>query len=264
VFKKSGKPAGITWVGQTHNGRKYTTNEDFYILPEPDERYGVTAEAVRERGHLFVLCDGMGGARSGEVASELTAGWMVREFYTGEWTGSDILSVLAGATLSINTRIFDLAAKYDQYSGMGTTLVAAHVAGGGLSLCTVGDSRAYLFRDGRLVQLTDDHSEVWSLYASNIISKEDMRTHPRKHVLTRAIGITDTLRPDELFLSDEKLNPGDLVLLCSDGLSDMVGDDPVRSILSARKSLQDKADALVAAANDNGGKDNITVILVSI
>ncbi|KXB09156.1 hypothetical protein AKJ60_00825, partial [candidate division MSBL1 archaeon SCGC-AAA385M11] len=174
-------------------------------MPEPFEKYGITAEAIHKKGALFILTDGMGGAQAGEVASELAAGWTAAGFYE-QMDSSDVPDeVLTRVISEINARLFELAASYDQYQGMGTTIVVFHVQDRFLTVCSVGDSRAYLFRKGKLVQLTEDQSEAWEIYKAGGISKEEIGQHPRSHILKKALGTEKGLGRDEIFTYKDKL-----------------------------------------------------------
>ena len=247
----------MKYAAATDIGKKCDHNEDFYILPEPNEKYDIMA-IDRKRGKLFILCDGIGGSRAGEVASELAASWTFREFY-GNSTQQD----LAGIIVDVNRRLFDLSSKWEQYRGMGTTMVTALFRKGTLNICSVGDSRAYRFRERELYQITEDQSEVWNLYKIGEITKDEIRSHPRNTIVTEALGTKKDLTVDTINKYKENINKGDLFLLSSDGLTDMVCESDIKRILEGNLSLGNKAKALVDMANNNGGKDNITVILIN-
>jgi len=243
-------------------GKKYTHNEDSFFLPEENATWEVTREKIETSGRLYLLCDGMGGGKAGEVASSLAAGWIARDFYAEPLKGREPTERLAALACETNAKLHALAQTHDAYDGMGTTLVAAHVRDGALSLVSLGDSRAYLFRDGDLRQLTEDHSEIWPLYKNGSLTKEELRTHPRSNVLSKALVVTEAITADDLFIATETLQDGDVLLLCSDGLTDMVPEEEIRGLMAKKKKLAWKAEQLVAAANQHGGRDNITVVLV--
>src|SRR5919201_3647498 len=225
----------------TDTGKKRRRNEDAYVAGPP----------------LFAIADGMGGAQAGELASSLAAG-AVRG---GEGIGSGESRVVE-LIQEANRRVYQRSSEDAAVSGMGTTMTVALVEDGVVSFGHVGDSRAYLIRDGRLEQLTEDHSLVAELVRSGKLSPEEAETHPQRSVVTRALG-TDPDVDVDTFLVEAK--PGDLFLLCSDGLTSMVDDDTiVAEIQRNRENLRTAAKALVRAANRGGGEDNITVVFFEI
>lgn len=249
-------------TARSDTGKKYTHNEDSFLLPEANPTWEITETQINDSGRLYLLCDGMGGGKAGEVASSLAAGWIARDFYAEPLDGRKPTERLAALACETNAKLHALAKIHGAYEGMGTTLVAAHVRDGALSLVSIGDTRAYLFRDGDLRQLTEDHSEIWPLYKNGSLTKEELRTHPRSHILSKALVVSESITADDLFIATEALRDGDFLLLCSDGLTDMVPEGEIRGILAKKRKLAWKAEQLVAAANRGGGRDNITVILV--
>jgi PPM family protein phosphatase len=219
-------------------GRQRSVNEDDLVVRPP----------------FFAVADGMGGARAGEVASAMAADAFEGESDSGEPAEAQLARILRGA----NRRIYELAVKDESHRGMGTTLTAAKLHGDEISLAHVGDSRAYVLRDGRLEQLTSDHSLVAELERSGQLSPEAAEHHPQRSIITRALGPEPDVEVDTYTVTGRD---GDLFLLCSDGLTSMISDEEVASILRSSDSLEGKADALVLAANQSGGKDNITVVL---
>jgi protein phosphatase len=228
----------VEQAGLTDVGRQRTANEDSLVVRPP----------------LFAVADGMGGAKAGEVASAVAV-----EAVEGARESSEPPEAqLAGIVRDANRRIYDLAVADESRRGMGTTLTLAKVHGDEVSLAHVGDSRAYRLRDGELAQLTRDHSLVAELERSGQITAEAAEHHPQRSIITRALGPEPDVEVDTYTLAGRD---GDLFLICSDGLTSMISDDEVASILSSARSLDEAADALVRAANQSGGKDNITVIL---
>jgi len=222
-------------------GRQRDANEDAAVEAEP----------------LFMLADGMGGAQAGEVASR-TAANVFEAGAGGEGTPEERLTRLVREA---NRRIYEMAQADESKRGMGTTLTAALVEGDGVTVAHVGDSRGYRLRAGELEQLTHDHSLVAELERSGQLSSEDAQDHPSRSVITRALGP----EPDvEVDAHTHAARPGDLYLLSSDGLTDMISDDEIAAILRGTGSLVDAAESLVRAANQSGGKDNITVVLFSV
>ena len=228
----------IEQVGRTDVGRQRSVNEDSLVLSPP----------------FFAVADGMGGAKAGEVASAMAAGAFEGETDSGEAPEVQLSRILREA----NRRIYDLAVSDDSHRGMGTTVTAAKVTGGEVSLGHVGDSRAYRLRDGELEQLTRDHSLVAELERTGQITPEAAEHHPQRSIITRALGPEPDVQVDTYTLSGRD---GDLFLICSDGLTGMISDDELGSILRSAETLDEAADSLVRAANQSGGKDNITVVL---
>ncbi|MBA3383797.1 MAG: Stp1/IreP family PP2C-type Ser/Thr phosphatase [Actinobacteria bacterium] len=223
------------FAGGTDPGRRRRRNEDSYVIDPP----------------LFAVADGIGGAQAGEVASKLAAG-AVKEH------GADVESLVQEA----NRRVHQRSLEDPNMSGMGTTLTVAAVADGTISIGHVGDSRAYLVRDGNLEQLTEDHSLVGELMRTGKLSAEEAGSHPQRSMITRALG-TDPNVDVDIFSVEPRV--GDLFLLCSDGLTSMVDDREIlRLIGEKRGDLKDLVKALIKAANKGGGEDNITVVAFEI
>lgn len=224
----------------THVGLRRELNEDSY--------YG-----DGELG-LWLVADGMGGHDYGEVASALAREAIVREVRAG--------TPLAQAVRIADEEIIRTSRTRRDALPMGTTVVAARIAGRRFEVAWVGDSRIYLWRDGQLAQLSQDHSYVQELVASGAITHEQARSHPQRNVVTQALGVTD---PRELNVETMvgELRPGMQLLLCSDGLTEEVGDAGIARVLALGDcSAQECVDMLVAAALDAGGSDNITVVLI--
>jgi protein phosphatase len=224
-------------AARTDAGRQRHANEDSYYARAP----------------VYAVADGMGGAQAGEVASRIAA--EAFDERTDDGTPEQQLSRVA---LEANRRIFDLAQEDSSRSGMGTTLTGLLVDGEEVAIVHVGDSRAYVFRDGELRQLTRDHSLVEELRRQGRLTPEEAEEHPQRSIITRALGPE---RDVELDVHTHRARSGDLYLVCSDGLTSMVREDRMREIVAGAESLQAAVDALVAEANEMGGRDNITVVL---
>lgn len=229
----------------TDNGLRRPENEDAYLVDV-------------EKG-LFCVADGMGGHAAGEVASRMAVDVLAREMARPDAGALD--ARLRGAVVAANRAVLEAAERDPALAGMGTTLTALALAldDGGFTIAHVGDSRAYLLRHGELRQLTTDHTWVQQQVDAGLLSPRDARRHPLSSMLTRAVGIAadpevDIIRGD--------LEPGDLLLLCSDGLTGMVEDDELAYILARDLPLDDAARELADAANRNGGADNITAVLI--
>jgi len=228
----------IEQAGRTDVGRQRSANEDSLVVSPP----------------LFAVADGMGGAKAGEVASAVA----VEAVGSAPESSEPAEAQLAGIVREANRRIYDLAVADESRRGMGTTLTLVKVHGDDVSLAHVGDSRAYRLREGELKQVTRDHSLVAELERSGQITPEAAEHHPQRSIITRALGPEPDVEVDTYTLAGRE---GDLFLICSDGLTSMISDDEVGSILRSAGSLTDAADELIRAANQSGGKDNITVIL---
>jgi protein phosphatase len=233
----------ITQLGYgTDTGRKRRRNEDAYVVEPP----------------LFAIADGMGGAQAGELASSLAAG-AVREDEAAAGSGERRVAELIQEA---NRRVYERSSQDAAASGMGTTMTVAFVGEANVAFGHVGDSRAYLIRDDKLEQLTEDHSLVAELVRSGKLSPEEAETHPQRSVITRALGTDPDVDVDTFSIETA---PGDLFMLCSDGLTSMVEDDVIlRTIEKNRDNLQTAAKALIRAANKGGGEDNITVVFFEI
>jgi PPM family protein phosphatase len=228
----------IEQAGRTDVGRQRSANEDSLVVRPP----------------LFAVADGMGGAKAGEVASAVAVDAVEGAQESSEPTEAQLANIVREA----NRRIYDLAVADESRRGMGTTLTLAKLHGDEVSLAHVGDSRAYRLRGGELEQLTRDHSLVAELERSGQITPEAAEHHPQRSIITRALGPEPDVEVDTYTLAGRD---GDVFLICSDGLTSMISDDEVASILRSAGSLDEAADGLVRAANQSGGKDNITVIL---
>lgn len=241
----------MEWFGLTDRGRVRPTNQDIYQIE------------VREDNDtaLLVVCDGMGGANAGNVASRFAAQSFVeyaRGMLDRELDAAKRQALLTHALVQANDTVFSLAGRQPEFRGMGTTLVAALVQGDQVTVLNVGDSRAYLFDGTRLHQLTEDHSYVEEMRRQGRITEADARTHPQKNLITRAVGVEPDVDGD---LFEARLAPGEMLLLCSDGLTGMVEDEKIAQTLKDAKTLALAGDALLTLALEGGGRDNITVAL---
>ena len=212
-----------------------------------------------ERG-FCILADGMGGHNAGEVASQnavkLIAEEMNRLLESGE---KEIPGQLSRAVSAANTGVYTMASENPIHRGMGTTVVTAFIDDGTAYVANVGDSRAYAVRDDEIVQITTDHSGVSELVMRGTITKEEARLHPQKNIITRAVGTDKSVRTD---IFEYNYSPGDVMIICSDGLSTMLDDNRILEIIKSKKTSEDTVNSLIAAAKDEGGLDNITVICI--
>jgi protein phosphatase len=236
----------LAWGASTDAGRVRGGNEDSYV-----------AEPM-----IFGVADGMGGHQAGEVASAIAASTMRDRLVAG----ANSVDVAVAAVVEANAAIFQGAHNNAEQRGMGTTLTALAVLTTEgqpprFALLNVGDSRTYVVRNGRLRRVSIDHSYVQELVSTGHITELEARNHPRRNIVTRALGIEPTVRVDTWVLP---LVKGDRYVLCSDGLVDEVEDHVIAAILAEQTNPQEAADALVAAANENGGRDNTTVLVVDV
>ena len=232
---------------QTDVGLKRNNNQDFVYASD---------QKVGRLPTLFIVADGMGGHAAGDLASRLAVETAVDSIgSSGEIT---VFRILDEAVRKANDAVLKKAAEKPEYAGMGTTFVAGVIDGDTLYIVNVGDSRLYVLDDDRIDQITEDHSLVEEMVRAGRITREQMRNHPKKNIITRAIGGEAEVRPD---FFDVGLRKGDIVLLCSDGLSNMVEDEQIFRIVKREKTLREAGQKLISAANTAGGRDNISVVL---
>lgn len=240
-----------SFCAKTDPGRARENNED--------------SVAYDEATHIAVLADGMGGYNAGEIASGMATAFIKSEI--SRWlleagadaSDRDVRRAMELCVDNANRSIFNAANSNAHYSGMGTTLVAAIFRGRKLLLGHIGDSRCYRLRAGALTQITKDHSLLQEQIDAGLLTPMQAASSPIKNLVTRALGVdTDVL----LEMHEHVVEPGDLYVMCSDGLSDMVDDAAIAKIATTDGDMQQKSDALVNAANENGGRDNISVLMV--
>lgn len=232
----------------TNIGKRRKLNQDFVYTSE---------EPVGHLPNLFVVADGMGGHKAGDYASKLAVTTMVEEIAGSDETIPEKL--LGRAIETANGKVRESAEKMPELEGMGTTVVAASCDGDTLSVANVGDSRLYIIGGHEIRQITRDHSWVEEMVRRGGLGRDEARNHPDKNIITRAVGAEDTVKAD--FFS-VKLKEGDLILMCTDGLTNMLEDEEIRMILDGARDIVEKAEELVRRANENGGMDNISVILI--
>jgi protein phosphatase len=238
----------IQFGSHTNQGRVRTSNEDSFV--------------VNRETSLLLVADGMGGHAAGEIASHMAA-TAINEWVTAHGgTEENVAEMLRQGALEANTRVFEAQRQDRTLAGMGSTLTALYFQSSRYYIAHVGDSRAYRLRDGMLEQLTRDHSLVWHLYENGVLEKSDLSRHPQKNLITRSIGSHPQVDID---IEEGEGQVGDVYLLCSDGLTDGVSEDSLRKALSdAKKTPQEIAEELVDAANEAGGPDNITVVIIRL
>lgn len=235
---------------QTDVGLKRNSNQDFVYASD---------QKVGRLPSLLIVADGMGGHAAGDLASRVCVETAVSSI---EGSGqTETIPILAEAVQKANRAVLKKAAEKPEYAGMGTTIVTAVIDGNTLYVANVGDSRLYLIDDDRIDQITLDHSLVAEMVRSGRISPEQMRNHPEKNIITRAVGGEENVEVD---FFDVGLHKGDVVLLCSDGLTNMVEDEQIFRIVRREKTLRDAGQKLISAANSAGGRDNISVVLARL
>lgn len=238
-------------AGKTDVGRVRQENQDDYRAGE------LPGGAV-----WALVCDGMGGAKGGREASQGACN-VIENFFQEQYAqcgAGQEEPFLKKALLYANRFVFQKAAHEEALAGMGTTAVCALVRSGNVYLCHAGDSRAYLIRDGKLTQLTHDHSYVQELVDCGIITEEEAEHHPQKNIITKALGVDYRLEPE---FTAAKLKREDRLLLCTDGLTNMVPVEEMEELL-AQGAFYDLPDRLIEAANAHGGSDNITALLLAV
>ena len=270
------RPLTVKAFGITDKGKVRTTNEDQFLiaeltkamrvwqtsLPEPKLQVG------EERGHLFLVADGMGGHRAGERASALAV-VAIEQFTlnTFKWflgsSGPDaekVLTQFQSALREADAQILQESTEHPELSGMGTTVTMAFHLGAQLCVVHVGDSRAYLHRDGELHQLTEDHTLVADMVRRGVLRSDEIAGHRLRHAITNVVGGQEPgISVDSHAF---EVQAGDCLLLCSDGLTEIVTNEAIAATLGAEPSPEAAAKALLAQANDGGGRDNITVVIV--
>ncbi len=235
--------------GFSDKGMVRNSNQDAFYIEQTDD--GIA---------FAVVCDGMGGANSGDVASRLAVDHFSAALKAGlrpNMSEHSVKNLLRSAVSAANIRVFDKSKESSEFKGMGTTVVAVLVIGSTAYFIHAGDSRAYVKSGDELLQITRDHSIVQSMIEGGRLTVEEARFHPRKNVITRALGVDEVIEPE---FNVYDLNEGDLILLCTDGLTNFVDLESLGDIL--KSSAESKAEALVDEANKNGGGDNITAVVL--
>ncbi|MBS5793696.1 MAG: Stp1/IreP family PP2C-type Ser/Thr phosphatase [Lachnospirales bacterium] len=235
--------------GNTDVGKLRKVNQDYvYINNEP----------IGSLDNLYIVADGVGGHKAGEVASEVAIDSFEQFIYETE--DDEVLDLLVSALAYANEQVFNLAKTNKQYENMGTTLLATTIKNNKIFIAHVGDCRLYGIRNNKIAQMTSDHTYVMDLFKAGVISKEEAENSKESNVLTRALGTEKNVKADALFCD---VFEDDIFIMCSDGLSDMLTDDEIFK-LASKKSVptQEKVENLIQEANNNGGRDNIAVIII--
>lgn len=234
---------------KTDVGKKRSMNQDYLFC---------STEAIGSFQNLFIVADGMGGHKAGDHASKLCVEEVVNSIK--ESYAKTPVTIYTNAIDAANRAVYEEAEQYMEYEGMGTTFVSCTIAGGIMYVANIGDSRLYLLR-GDIEQITEDHSLVGELVKNGRITESEARIHPQKNIITRALGTDEEVSADYYEI---RLEIGDVILLCSDGLSNMLDNEEMEYVLRHNKNIDAATEALVDKANKNGGEDNISVVVIKI
>lgn len=238
---------------KTSKGKIREINQDSYYISDD------------ENCPLFIIADGMGGHKAGEIASRMAVEIISSSFLdqikgsSSEMDDDSIITAIRNSIYKANDEIYRKSNEVEEYSGMGTTVTMAYENNGKLFIGHVGDSRAYLLRDNQLWQMTKDHSLVEELIKNGSITREEARFHPQKNIITRALGIDKEVEID--LIVKEKFKD-DILILCTDGLTNMLNDDEIKELLISSDNMQKACDFMVQLSNEKGGLDNISVVAV--
>lgn len=238
----------MTAVGKTNIGQKREMNQDYIYYSD---------SSVGKLPNLYIVADGMGGHNAGDYASRQATETMLSYIEKSDYENP--VTVLKYAIIRANERLIVDAQKNPELAGMGTTIVACVIVDGHLYVANMGDSRLYLITGDEIRQITMDHSLVEEMIRAGKLERENVRNHPEKNIITKAVGASLDAMPDFFELD---ISAGDRVLLCSDGLSNMVEDDEIEDIVREENSLENAVDRLIERANYYGGRDNISVVLI--
>lgn len=239
-------------VSSTNKGKVRSSNQDAFSLC-----------SLPQGAFLAVVCDGMGGANGGNVASQLAVSTIerhIRDNYAADLDEHGIKLLMRSALYTANTAIYEMTKQEPDLAGMGTTVVAVLIQDNLAHIMHIGDSRAYLLNERTILQLTRDHSVVQVMLESGQITMQQAKNHPKKNLITKALGVEITIQPD---YQQKQLDKGDCILICTDGLSNMVDEEKILH-LYAKTDFDHFADILVQEANKAGGHDNITAVITKL
>lgn len=235
-------------IERSHIGKKRTINQDY-----------IQVFKNKNNQRLAILCDGMGGHLGGEVASKMAVRHFGHAWEHAEIEENRLEDWMFQQIKTENFRIFEKSQKFSDLKEMGTTLVAAAETDTEWKIFNIGDSRAYLFSNHQLIQVSEDHSFVNELVKSGEITKNEAMNHPKRNILTRSLGVDHAADADRYIINK---NAGDIIMLCSDGLTDMVSDETIEEVLNKDLDVESKSDVLLEKALEAGGSDNISMILI--
>lgn len=233
----------------TDVGKNRVTNQDYVYCK---------SDAVGNLPNVFIVADGMGGHKAGDIASVTAVDAVLRSIEQSEKT--DVISIMEEAVREANKTLYEKSKSNEEWAGMGTTLVLATVMDNTIFVANIGDSRLYLIDDG-IHQITRDHSYVEEMVSIGEIDKSEARTHSKKNIITRAIGVEEETHADFFEVQFKK---GDKLLMCSDGLTNMIEDNDILSVIAGNNDIESTVHKLIDLANDSGGKDNIAVLIAEL
>jgi len=239
-------------LGKTHKGIKRTNNEDAYII---------LTEQISCLSNLYIVADGMGGHQAGEIASSDAIKAFCDYIRSRDCEIEDILDFLTDATKHANREIFEKSCKDPAFTGMGTTFTACTIKDSKGYVSHIGDSRIYIVNENGIKMLTTDHSYVQEMVKAGELTQEEADCHPIRNALTRALGTSVDLQVDG-YIFDVKR--GDKILMCTDGLTNMISENEIKDIVQGSENLEEATEELIRMANENGGADNITNILIEV
>ncbi len=238
----------MDFFAKTDKGRKRRMNQDYVFA---------TDQPVGSLPNLFLLADGMGGHKAGDYASRFAVEEL-KKYISNAPTGTPPVQLIQDGILSVNARLYKLSMEDENLSGMGTTLVTAFLDGNILTVSNIGDSRAYLIHGNTIKQITRDHSYVEEMVKRGFMRRGSKDYMNSRNIITRAVGIEPRVAAD---FFEVELTEGDYIIMCSDGLTNMVDNESIRNIIREHNSIENKVSALIDMANINGGKDNIGIVL---
>ena len=238
--------------------RAYAATDVGRVREVNQEYIYCSLKPVGKLPNLFLVADGMGGHKAGDLASRYTVESLINNIENSR--SDNPITIINDAIVNANKQLLLKAAESEEYSGMGTTLVVCTIIGESMYVANVGDSRLYLY-DGKLSQITRDHSLVEEMVALGRLNRDEARRHEKKNVITRAIGGAKEVMAD---FFEAELTAGNRIIMCSDGLSNMVDDNEIEEIISSGLDIEDKTRKLLDRANENGGKDNIAVVIIEL
>lgn len=233
----------------TDVGKNRVTNQDYVYCK---------SDALGNLPNVFIVADGMGGHKAGDIASVTAVDAVLRAIEASEKT--DVISIMEEAVYEANRTLYEKAGSNEEWAGMGTTLVLATVIEDTIFVANIGDSRLYLIDDG-IHQITRDHSYVEEMVSIGEIDKSEARTHSKKNIITRAIGVEEETHAD---FFEVQFRKGDKLLMCSDGLTNMIEDNDILSVVNGNNDIESTVHRLIDLANDSGGKDNIAVLIAEL
>ncbi|MGE4282620.1 MAG: Stp1/IreP family PP2C-type Ser/Thr phosphatase [Clostridia bacterium] len=235
----------------TDKGKARDINEDCFFVSEFN---------LEDVFGYCIVADGMGGHNAGEIASSLAIEEIkkyIKDFYHPDMTDQQVIGIMNDSMSRANKTIYDKSLENQSYNGMGTTAIACIIYDKKIYIAHVGDSRAYLIHESSISQITTDHSMIEELINSGSITREEAQNHPQKNIITRALGGEENIPVD---IHIQEYSEGDMIIMCTDGLSNMLTDLEILSVLKCRNHLQSAVEELISIANDRGGLDNITVV----